>query len=142
MPIWEAIGFPADHVNALIKNDAYVALVDKARHRRLALAATPVEEQNPKKIAEKNAIASLLNVVALSKDTDLLDKIARVQTNKDLDLEGLDLKLIAALNEGSTAYETIAQAAKDRLEQLTQLRNQNRTLYLTDSIPELPLYKS
>ncbi|WP_156812408.1 coiled-coil domain-containing protein [Legionella tunisiensis] len=126
----------ADHLQALIKVDAYTQFVDLARARLLALDAARhrrPDEPDPRIIAQEKAVHALKREIAISKDGRLLTEIARATSNEELNhnwhqLDELNLHNIQALVQDD-AYERVRDAADARLDFLVADRNQKRDKY-------------
>ncbi|MFW2538361.1 MULTISPECIES: hypothetical protein, partial [unclassified Legionella] len=126
----------ADHLRALIKEDAHTQFSELARARLLVLDAARhrrPDEPDPRIIAQEKAIHALQREIAASKDKELLTAISTANSNASLNhnwhqVDELNLRNIQALVQDD-AYLRVREAASRRIVALRDERNDKRDAY-------------
>ncbi|KTC95995.1 interaptin [Legionella feeleii] len=126
----------AEHLRALIKDDAHTQFADLARARLLVLDAARhrrPDEPDPRIIAQEKAIHALQREIAVSKDKELLTEISTANSNAALNhnwhqVDELNLRNIQALVQDD-AYLRVREAASRRIVALRDERNEKRDAY-------------
>ncbi|KTD33695.1 interaptin [Legionella nautarum] len=124
-------------VDALVVEDAYSYLADLAEDRLHDLKREEIRRiresvvvSDPYREAQAKAVAALKEVIARSKDDEMLISISEADSSEALEDAGLDPKLVKRVFEEKAFFE-LTVAAEERLERLKERRETRKEQFLT-----------